>query len=305
MSRTVTLALQSLIEAESSTFCHVVTIERNTLSTLLLTSSDEDVVISGDTYLSAGGFTLSDISFSSSFSLQNLEIIVPLTDTGVRVEDIRAGEYDNQTVVVEMVDWNSTGSGTIVLYTGKISDTSYGDDGFVVFNLDGALTRTRPLAGEQYSPNCRNELGDSLCGFSINSTRFLFTVAASPAPGAQKFYTDATEADDYYSEGVVEWLSGNNTGIYSDIRKYTNSGGLVKIWTRLPYDISAGDTGYLYQGCPKTAAACKDTFDNLVNFRGEPFLPSQEVIPMKPEPRPTPTKDRPVKRPKYPNIIVR
>jgi len=39
----------------------------------------------------------------------------------------------------------------------------------------------------------------------------------------------------------------------------------------------AGDTYTLYAGCDKLQATCSGKFNNLVHFRGFPYIPASEV----------------------------
>lgn len=301
--RTIPAALQAILSSESSTLCYLVSIGRKTKGNVFLTNTDNNVVFDSQTYVATGGFTISDIVLSSASLVQNLELIVSEESNRVNRDDIVAGEYANEAVTVTLVDWADTGADGVVLFAGKITDISFGTDGFIVLNVEGGMTEAKLLANETYSPLCRNALGDSICSFNINSTRFLFTVGSSPTD--YNFRTDATAADDYFTDGIVEWVTGDNANLYSDVRKYVNTNGRVKLWTKTPHPIQVGDTGYLYQGCPKTVAACRDTFDNLINFRGEPFLPNEEVSPPKPRPKADPDRRRrPCKLPDF-DMIVR
>ena len=40
----------------------------------------------------------------------------------------------------------------------------------------------------------------------------------------------------------------------------------------------AGTRGQLREGCDRTMATCATRFDNAVNFRGEPFLPGNDLV---------------------------
>jgi len=290
--RTVTGTFQTILNAESANLCHIVYLELKTKPPLYLTSSDRDVSDGANTYLAAGGLTLSNIRNSAHDLSQNVELIVQEHVNGVTRADIEAGEYDDIYVEVDFIDWSSPTAGYMIAFAGYTTEVSVGTDGFITIQVDGDTSKTRPLAGEVYSPSCRNELGDSLCQFNINSTRFDFTVQGTPAPTQFKFGTDAVEANNYWTDGIVEWTTGFNAGLFFDIRRYTQTNGLTRLWTRTPYTIVAGDTGYLYQGCPKTVKACRDTFDNLLNFRGEPYLPPSDVLPTRPTPRPNPPNRR-------------
>lgn len=289
--RAISGTFQTILDSESANLCHIVYIERATKDALLLTSSDKNVIEGSNTYLAAGGLTLSNIHVSAHDQTQNVELIVKEDSTGVTRLDIEAKEFDDAYVEIYYIDWTDPSAGDLLAFVGFVGNITVGTDGFITLNLDGSM-RTKPLANEVYSATCRNELGDAICQFDLDSTRFAFTVGGTPTPSPFKFGTNAVEANNYWADGVVEWLTGNNVGLYFDIRKYTQTNGLVRLWTRTPYSIQVGDTGYLYQGCPKTVTACRTTFDNLVNFRGEPYLPPADVLPVKPEPRPRPPNRR-------------
>ena len=36
--------------------------------------------------------------------------------------------------------------------------------------------------------------------------------------------------------------------------------------------LSVGDYYEIYAGCDKTLATCKEKFNNVINFRGEPYI---------------------------------
>jgi uncharacterized phage protein (TIGR02218 family) len=45
-----------------------------------------------------------------------------------------------------------------------------------------------------------------------------------------------------------------------------------------PYTPQVGDTFTLTAGCDHRKDTCKNKFNNLVNFRGEPFVPGQDIL---------------------------
>ena len=47
----------------------------------------------------------------------------------------------------------------------------------------------------------------------------------------------------------------------------------------MPNDVQVGDTFSIVAGCDHSLATCRDRFDNVLNFRGEPHAPvSDDVI---------------------------
>lgn len=79
--------------------------------------------------------------------------------------------------------------------------------------------------------------------------------------------------EDWYSEGVIRWLTGANAGQWGKVRSYTAAGRFV-LQAAPPSPIQAGDTLMAVAGCRKRLAEdCKTKFNNVLNFQGEPHLP--------------------------------
>ena len=52
-------------------------------------------------------------------------------------------------------------------------------------------------------------------------------------------------------------------------------GGAIELFLPMVSPIQVGDTYKLSAGCDKSTDACKNKFDNILNFRGEPFVPGE------------------------------
>ena len=46
----------------------------------------------------------------------------------------------------------------------------------------------------------------------------------------------------------------------------------------LPYPLTVGDAYSVSAGCDRLFGTCKARYNNVVNFRGEPYIPGQDVI---------------------------
>src|SRR3546814_1703275 len=90
--------------------------------------------------------------------------------------------------------------------------------------------------------------------------------------------------DDAMNGGVVIWEVGNNSGTGMEVRDFTADDGVtieqdIELFLDLHFDIQVGDTGYIYRGCFKRVLEdCRDIFDNVDNFRGEPYIPGQDFL---------------------------
>lgn len=83
----------------------------------------------------------------------------------------------------------------------------------------------------------------------------------------------------FFDYGVVTWLTGANEGIEMEVKSYTP--GQVTLVLPMPFAISADspqDTFTITAGCDRSPTTCKNRFNNLVNFRGEPFVRGRDTM---------------------------
>ena len=52
----------------------------------------------------------------------------------------------------------------------------------------------------------------------------------------------------------------------------------VNLFLPMPFDLQIGDTFNLAPGCDKTIPVCRDNYDNIINYRGEPYLPGEDIL---------------------------
>ena len=83
-------------------------------------------------------------------------------------------------------------------------------------------------------------------------------------------------ADDFYNGGKITWLTGISKGRRIEAKDWVLSGKVISLHVPMDESINVGDVFTIHQGCDKLLATCRDTFDNVINFRGEPHLPGQD-----------------------------
>jgi uncharacterized phage protein (TIGR02218 family) len=82
--------------------------------------------------------------------------------------------------------------------------------------------------------------------------------------------TDAAGRFDY---GLVTWVSAVNNFGSMEVREQKGN-GLFTLFEAMPLEIVPGDTFTVTVGCQKRLIEdCKNKFNNIKNFDGEPFLP--------------------------------
>lgn len=109
--------------------------------------------------------------------------------------------------------------------------------------------------------------------FSVTSGG-LYTFAS--ADSAQEVFINYTYAVGYFAFGKLVWLTGANAGLTSLVRTF--SPGVVTLALPPPNAIAVGDTYSITAGCDKQYGTCGGRYGNILNFRGEPFIPGPDVI---------------------------
>ena len=61
-----------------------------------------------------------------------------------------------------------------------------------------------------------------------------------------------SQASDYFGEGEVEWLTGNNAGLFAKVKTHVNtSGAIFTLMQPMPATVQVGDTFTAIAGCRK------------------------------------------------------
>lgn len=279
--RTINATLQTRLASGTTTLCHLTRITRKDGTILRFTDNDQDVVFSGDTYTSNDSVLISGITSSTNNGIQSTNCDVIFTATGIADEDVVRGLYDNARVDFSIVDYTNTALGEILLMRGIISVFDVTDKGRGTFEIRGLLTRGNARVGEYYSAECRADLGDSRCGVALAS--FQDTGTVHLVEKATQFQVDfaGNPANGFYALGVITFNTGNNAGRSMEVLGQASVDATydrIILPLAFPYDPEVGDTFTITAGCDHRVETCKNKFSNLLNFRGEPFVPGQDIL---------------------------
>lgn len=110
-----------------------------------------------------------------------------------------------------------------------------------------------------------------------------YTVASNGTYGfsgasnaGQQVFIDYLYQIGYFAYGTVKFTSGQNAGFSMDVKAF--SPGVVTLAMTLPYPLAVGDTYTITAGCDRLFGTCKNRWNNVIHFRGEPYIPGQDVI---------------------------
>ncbi|MGH8566845.1 MAG: DUF2163 domain-containing protein, partial [Gammaproteobacteria bacterium] len=138
-----------------------------------------------------------------------------------------------------------------------------------VGELRGVMQPLQQTIGRVYSKRCDADLGDTRCGVALGP----FTVTGTAAANRSRFTASAVPSRPH---GKLTWTSGANVGLSMEVKSL--SGSEIRLILPMPYDIAVSDAYSVYAGCDKRQSTCIATFNNIINFRGFPFIPGQDKV---------------------------
>lgn len=272
--RTTSSNLGNHFTQETTTLCTLWKVTRVDGAVYGFTDASKNLTYLGVTYNAATGHVPSDITTNSSLSVDNLEVEAILDSSTITEEDIAAGKWDYAEVEIMLVNYLDLTQGHMGQRKGWMGNVRTGRTSFIA-ELRGMTQKLQQQIGELYSPSCRATLGDTRC--KVNLASYTFPGTVDYIYSNRTFAAvDVTQPNEYFEYGIVTWTSGLNIGLSMEIKTYTV--GNIVLQLPMPYDIGLADTFNIIAGCAKRITDCKDKFNNVVNFRGEPYFPGVDQI---------------------------
>jgi uncharacterized phage protein (TIGR02218 family) len=247
-------------------------LERRDGVALGFTGHDRDLLLDGLPYRAAPGMTPSAITLSDAFDVDTLDIAGALTGDAITDADLSAGRWDGAGVFLFATDWRDT-SQRLPLARGTLGQVAVKDGAFTA-ELAGPTAILDAPVTEATSPDCRASLGDARCRVDLAPrTRFARVVAAD---GATLTLDTGEPSPNAYGQGRLWWVDGANGGTHSLVA--LSAGATLTLRDPPFFATVAGTLVRLTEGCDRTIATCAARFRNAANFRGEPYLPGNDLL---------------------------
>jgi uncharacterized phage protein (TIGR02218 family) len=284
--KTLSPATIAHLQGETTTLCVCWLIERRDGQVKGFTSNvdDLDVNISGVgtvTFKASSGMSASTLETSVGRGIDNVSALGTINSVDLTEGDLIKGLYDDARVQLLLVNYNDP-TQVILLLRGNIGEVKVGRVAFEA-EVRSLAQRARQIVGSTCSPLCRvKELGDAECGVNLAAFTFSGQTVSSVVSGAQ-FRTASAgvvgKPAHYFAYGTLTWTSGDNQGKKVEVRSHdTGSPCLIQMAEVMPYEIQAGDAFTIIAGCDRLAETCRVKFSNILNFRGEPFVPGLDAV---------------------------
>jgi uncharacterized phage protein (TIGR02218 family) len=284
-------AMSAHLAQGQTTLCALWKVTRKDSVVIGFTSTDEDIVLGGVTYLAATGFVNTATSSKSDFSVDNLEVAGFLDSESITEDDLRAAVYDSSEVEIRVVNWNDPSLWSVLIRKGTIGIVKM-VNGVFTAEIRGLTNKLTTLLGASLGPICRATFGSGLNGIDMDSQYLcMIDVTLYRQTGSVASVTNPSELhltagllmigsatptsaapNDWFNDGVITFTSGNNNGLSFEVKTWT-AAGVLTFYLPLPRTCAPGDTFTIEPGCNKTTGDCTNKFDNIINNRSEPFIP--------------------------------
>lgn len=273
------------------------------------TTHDQDITfydgLNNVTYAAGSGMTNTANASKSDASPDNLEVTGFLQSDSITEADVRSGLWDNAVISIYVVNYKDLTMGDIKLRSGTTGEIKMAN-GIFTAEIRGLTQQLTTVIGQLYGPLCRAELfsnpgggsggGDVidarshyLCMLNAATYRQSGSVLASPdaihiTPNTGLLmHGSATPSNPapakWFDDGIIHFTSGVLANYTFEIKSW--DGTTLTMYLPLPYMPTPSETFTIEPGCNKLGGAtgdCHAKFNNIVNFRGEPFIPGNDLI---------------------------
>lgn len=256
-------------ELATRAFCWRV--ERKDGFGVALTSHDEALTVEGVRYEPAPGMTPATIRRELGLEPSTSEVSGALHSASITEDDLINGRWDDAALSLSVVDWATPQTTRQTLLSGRLADVTAKGVEFSADLQGAAAVLNRPVC-PQTSPECRANLGDRECRVNLAGRCSRARVLAHEG---HRLTVDQ-EITGEFALGRIRCLGGAMNGLTFTILAV--EGSVLTLRAAPLRSIEPGTPVWLTQGCDKTLATCSARFGNAANFRGEPYLPGNELL---------------------------
>jgi uncharacterized phage protein (TIGR02218 family) len=255
-------------------------------STLAYTNIDVTFTYAGVTYL-ANSILVDGLKYKAAIGLeadqQQITVAARSTDTisggAPFLQALRDGSFDGCEIVRYRVFFSDrlggTAIGATMLFKGRLGniDEIGRTSAKLTVNSDLVLLDI-DMPRNMYQPTCLHTLYDSGCTLSKTSPSFSSSGAVGAGSTASIIYWSLANAN--FAQGTITFTSGVLTGVTATVGSVAN-GSSLNLINPLQSVPAPGDGFTVYFGCDHTLTTCQAKFNNLVNFRGFPYVPPPQM----------------------------
>lgn len=278
MPRAIPAALLAHMQGEATSLVECVRITPVVGSVLAFTDFNENLTVDGTSFLARPGMRVSQASTNVLMELDSSQAQGFFKSSVITRADVKTGKFKSAQFERIYVNFDDLTDGFYCFSSGPLGRVDVVDLAFQAEMIGGGQAWSQPV-GFLTSRACSwvQFVGDKYCKVDMNGTSplgstYKTTGSISTVTNAITFTSGVTHPTAWFTFGRLLWTSGPNANYYSEIASYTNTSGTFTLMQAPGSDIAAGHGFIAYAGCDREYGTCAAKFDNLVNFRGQPFL---------------------------------
>ena len=240
--------------------------------TVSFTSCDKNVVFNGKIY--------KNCQFIDDISFNDLERIDDVKIRFINNDNIELERLLNAKIVVYLAAIDTRNhvmdadniicQNTVAIFSGFV-DNITANGVLLKITVSSNVAKLNYSNSSLFSPICRECLGSEKCKVNLENYKASGTVleiiSSDCIVGNHR--ENRSVPVGYYKYGTIKFLSGKLRGFTIQIKDEVDGKVYLLRNTKL---IEVGDSYEIFAGCNKTLSVCKNKFNNVVNFRGEPYI---------------------------------
>lgn len=240
--------------------------------TINFTSCDKNVVFNDKIYKSCQ--FINNISFNDLDKIDNIKIQF-INNDNIELERLLNAKIIVYLAAIDtrnhvMDADNIICQNTVAIFSGFVNNIT-ANGVLLEIAVGSNVAKLNYSNSSLFSPICRECLGSVKCGVNLNeykaSGTVLEVISSDCIVGNHR--ENRNVAVGYYKYGTIKFLSGKLRGFTMQIKDEVDGKIYLLKNTKL---VEVGDSYEIYAGCNKTLSVCKNKFNNVVNFRGEPYI---------------------------------
>jgi len=278
--RTIPTALKAHLQQNVTTTCRLLSITLREGGVFGLTTLDRNVDYDGVTYIAANGFDPSVIATDTGLSVDNAEAtaLLAVNVPGISLEMAMAGDLDDASWELRLVNWADLSMGHMVIDAGDIGEVTVSGESIYIPELLSYAMRLKQSIGYVWSRRCRATFGtdpntQTGCGVDASGMWRAGTVSAVGSEPQVVFAAAGLSLDQEPVPGRLRWTSGpNRSSRLYQVEGYSAVSHTIALLEPVPFLIEPGHQFEIRRDCNKSPSFC-NAYGNLINYKGEPFIP--------------------------------
>ena len=227
-------------------------------------------------YNPADAFQITALETSQGLVVSNFDLRAVISDETITEDDILGGLYNQAEVFMFLSYWTNSVAGYLPMRMSWMGELSVEGESFRA-DLRGIAQLLAQTFTNSTSLECRWDFCDSKCG--LDADDFTITTTVTEVESNTIFAANVNASEDSLSDyewGLVTFNDGANEGASMEIiRNYDDR---MQLFLPMGGTIQPGDSITLLEGCSKSYDTCKNRFDNIRYFGGEPFLTGSDLL---------------------------